>query len=478
MKIQDQEFRDPLVLEDDSGSLILKVFVKNKNGYECELIMPLQKFENLNAYNAHAGQYDAAFAGSASELKKLRLKLTGEAGMLVKGTRLIGRLEESFIDFGNRRLLEDDTHPLKGKFDANQNRGVESFVNFMDKLPPKSWEIFGWFAAAPFCEEIRQKYELFPILIVSGEQGSGKTDLVEMFAQMFCWIGDLESWGRSLYVLTRLLSCTNSVPICFDEYSGRDFEKLDVLKLVAKGAKWTKGDWHNGPSQVQMDLVAPVCILGENSVENPALLERGHAIELKKSDRVEMHKWAAALFHSNNIRFGNYVKWAAAQTIPRPKPAEKPGREKMGEWTVNFGLSMFSKWMKIHGVDIAVPKIEKGEKHIEYADDGVVFVRLLHTMFENGEFERTSCLVENEDGALKFNLRSVWPLVKEKSFRLGIEIKSEKDLRRILENKKYIEYTTQVWYKKSRRQTSGYITKEIWNEIVEKTNKYRYVSME
>ncbi|MCA9632663.1 MAG: toprim domain-containing protein, partial [Myxococcales bacterium] len=87
--------------------------------------------------------------------------------------------------------------------------------------------VLGWFFAAPLKPRIAKLLGHFPILVVWGTQGSGKSTIVmEVFWPLFGIVSaEPFSATETEFALLKLLSSTNSVPVFIDEYKPHDMPR-------------------------------------------------------------------------------------------------------------------------------------------------------------------------------------------------------------------------------------------------------------
>ena len=140
--------------------------------------------------------------------------------------------------------------------------------------------ILGWFFAAPIKRRIAKVLGHFPILIVWGTQGSGKSTLVmEVFWPLFGVVSaEPYSATETEFALLKLLSATNSVPVFIDEYKPYDMPRYRRNTLHRYMRRLYTGEVEErgraDQSIVTYRLGAPLCIAGETRPIEPALVER------------------------------------------------------------------------------------------------------------------------------------------------------------------------------------------------------------
>jgi len=140
--------------------------------------------------------------------------------------------------------------------------------------------ILGWFFAAPLKPRITAKLGHFPILVVWGTQGSGKSSLImEVFWPLLGVVSsEPYSATETEFATLKLLSATNSVPVFVDEYKPFDMpqKKRHVLHRYMRRLYTGEVEERGRADQtlVTYRLAAPLCLAGETRPIEPALVER------------------------------------------------------------------------------------------------------------------------------------------------------------------------------------------------------------
>lgn len=152
--------------------------------------------------------------------------------------------------------------------------------------------IIGWIASLPWAAPIRTKagWGGFPHVCIWGPKGAGKTAYIETM---------MRTCGLSAAVLpfslpgtrfTRMdrSSCTNLIPICYDEYRVENFSGGSLSKFHEElRSLYNGGHEQRGRSDLTIqdyDLVSPIVLAGEDRPRDAALDER--LILLNPSDNV------------------------------------------------------------------------------------------------------------------------------------------------------------------------------------------------
>ncbi|MBN1773200.1 MAG: DNA primase [Deltaproteobacteria bacterium] len=163
--------------------------------------------------------------------------------------------------------------------------------------------IIGWFFATPFRPRLLRLLGHFPILVIWGTQGSGKTSIVkEVLWPLFGVVNKTDPFSatETEFALIKLLSSTDSVPIFIDEYKPRDMPKqrLDRLNRLLRRIYGGETEERGRPdlTVASYALSAPVCLAGESRPEgDAALVERMISVSPNKN-RLDAHPEHRAAF--------------------------------------------------------------------------------------------------------------------------------------------------------------------------------------
>ena len=140
----------------------------------------------------------------------------------------------------------------------------------------------GWFISTIVKPLIEEQIGHFPVLLVSGTQGSGKTSLLRDI--MWPLLGvvrprDPFSVTDTHFATIRNLACSNSLPVMFDEYKPGDMSQQHIdrihraIRRVYGGEMEVRGRSDQGMEKYR--LGAAMVIAGESRPEgDPAILER------------------------------------------------------------------------------------------------------------------------------------------------------------------------------------------------------------
>ncbi len=142
--------------------------------------------------------------------------------------------------------------------------------------------IVGWFFATVLKPLIMNELSHFPVLLLHGSQGSGKTSLVrDIFWPLFGIFSQRDPFSctDTPFSMISNLASTNSLPIMLDEYRPSDMGRHHTERVhrIARRIYCGEVEMRGKSDQTvtKYRLQAPVCLAGETRPDgDPALLER------------------------------------------------------------------------------------------------------------------------------------------------------------------------------------------------------------
>jgi hypothetical protein len=238
--------------------------------------------------------------------------------------------------------------------------------------------MLGWFFATPFKPRLHKLLGHFPILMVWGTQGSGKTSLVkEILWPLFGVARRTEPYSctETEFALIRQFACTDSVPVFLDEFKPRDMGKVKVDKLLRLFRRVYGGETEERGrvdlSVASYNLLAPIVFAGESMPEgDPALIERMLCVSPDKNFLMEHPEACDAFRELARMQLGRlagpFIQWslgrdvdeelerARATTETLITQARLKGRVPLRVFdnllVMTFGLQMFDAWAQELGV--------------------------------------------------------------------------------------------------------------------------------
>lgn len=185
-------------------------------------------------------------------------------------------------------------HPnVSCTYETNDKRYRQLLVDMLEILPkinrPEAIvPALAWLFAAPQKPMLEKQSEVrFPILMVFGTRGSGKTSLVQSVLQRLAGYSTPRSYdcATTKFSMLSLLGSTNAVPISFKEFRTASREGAYVqrmLRLAYDVGYDVRG--RSDQTTVTYPLIAPITIDGEDLVSDPAVHERIVAINMRPED--------------------------------------------------------------------------------------------------------------------------------------------------------------------------------------------------
>ena len=185
--------------------------------------------------------------------------------------------------------VDGSLHALWGKVDT-----IEDIRTYLAELRDNIvgvasdyyvFTLLSWLCACPLSEFIRSKYQGFPLIMVSGLQGCGKSALMDgllpHFGAMKSQAGGKD--GATIASIRDYLGSNNLVPLSQDEFR-EDGWKSDILQGIFRNS-W---DGHGTPKKAMTGETvsslyrAPFAMLGQQHITDGAAVERTVSIRLKR----------------------------------------------------------------------------------------------------------------------------------------------------------------------------------------------------
>lgn len=283
-----------------------------------------------------------------------------------------------------------DTANHKYAFKDITNRKAKNYLIGLAQHYPLAheskfiWGALGWFAATPFASFARAIYRGFPVLLVSGLGGSGKTTLIKdvLSAHMGC--EDAQDFSETTaFARRKQLASNNLLPTVVDEFRDDNEDKTKALQGMIR-ILWDAGLRKAGSvdgSVIVDHLVGTMAIIGEHQYQDEATLHRTFSIrvedtfmtDLKKSSAerkaavLETQSWLTNIDH-NGLLGSIIVQWMEANLEEIPEMMEKAlkmvdknlevrsDRNRKGMSLVIFGLLVMARIYKHYDLEFPLDK--------------------------------------------------------------------------------------------------------------------------
>lgn len=210
------------------------------------------------------------------------------------------RAENGILHLDEQRGLYPQMPP-KAQFSSEDI--VPSMDRFKDLLEamwrPEHKIVLGWFLAVPWLEEIRDALGGFPILWISGQQGSGKTTFVSFLLGLYYPVKGLKDDKMDSYMGTgrtspegfsTALARYSCMPVLLDDVrmnARYALEYMEIMRVLYDRFSTQKGRLRLKGSLVQAyesrKMRAALAVTSQHPPEDEALYQRTLEIVLKKS---------------------------------------------------------------------------------------------------------------------------------------------------------------------------------------------------
>ena len=163
---------------------------------------------------------------------------------------------------------------------------LEKFITYYQDYHEDTfiWPALGWFAASAVKGLIDRVVDRFPVLVVNGLTGSGKSYLIEEVLAIHAGSGNVVSFeGSTSYAFRTRLGSNNLCPMVIGEFRtepGNDREAAKKVKELTALIRSTYGGYDVSRGQasskelLNTPLEAPWCVVGEHQFEDSAATSR------------------------------------------------------------------------------------------------------------------------------------------------------------------------------------------------------------
>jgi len=259
--------------------------------------------------------------------------------------------------------------------------------------------ILGWFFATPFVPEIRRRLRHFPLLVIWGTHGGGKSSLLNLLWQLFGVKSELFSSTETAFTFLRLLSGTSTVPIIIDEFKPFNMKEDETRLLIRFLKRLYDGEIeHRGRpdlSLVAYHLQAPTAIAGEVTpiALESAMVERVIQVNLNPDTLTASSPYVRAFRELQGLKLQAfalpYIQWclganlddlmAEARVLLPAALREVPPRVRDNALVMTSGLVALKQFAAGYDAQIAQGAFRDGvEESVK---------ELLAELFERGAHE-------------------------------------------------------------------------------------------
>jgi hypothetical protein len=245
------------------------------------------------------GHQDCSFFGSDNDVQTLCSDINMNMPIRKSGTKVIGLIDKVWVTEGVNISVDGKASDItivpyqKGSDAFYHNIGYEvideeayrklmnDFYNNITQINNSETilPMIGWNFSAPLKPIIMDYKGSFPLMFVHGSQGSGKTSTARLFMRMHGYKEDKpQMCDIKPFPMLKLLSSTNAIPVFLDEFKVKDMRQDSTDNLLRFMRKSYDGEVETKGRQDQTvesyELQAPIVVMGEWSINQPAIKER------------------------------------------------------------------------------------------------------------------------------------------------------------------------------------------------------------
>jgi len=359
---------------------------------------------------------DLQYYGTDKDTQAILAMVTSEELPIRKGTTVLGRNSNFWV-------LKDGVLSKDGWVEDPELVYISSEVEFDRRVHYPSAEdeiglikqvipqllmlnegkiifpVLGWFFSTPFVPEIRRRLHHFPLLIVWGTHGGGKSSLLNLLWQLFGVNSELFSSTETPFTFLRLFSGTSTVPILIDEFKPFTMKEDETRLLIRFLKRLYDGEIeHRGRpdlSLVAYHLQAPTAIAGEVTpiALESAMVERVIQVNLNPDTLTANSSYVGAFNELASLDLGGfalpYIRWclganlddlmAEAKRLLPPVLGDVPPRARDNALIMTTGLVALKRFAAEYRVQIAEEAFRAGIKES--------INELLTELFERGAYQ-------------------------------------------------------------------------------------------
>tara|TARA_X000001382_G_scaffold130446_1_gene125334 strand:+ start:2147 stop:4825 length:2679 start_codon:yes stop_codon:yes gene_type:complete len=232
--------------------------------------------------------------------------------------------------------------------------------------------IVGWMCALFIKQRLYESHSIrFPVLMIHGQAGSGKSETARHVIQPF--FGDIGAMLRvddiTSFAFTALGSSSNMFPLVYDEYKPALFDnsKIKMISKMIRGLYDNESSMRGQKdlSTREFKIFAPAVVIGESGFEEPALRERSADVFVSKAEGSKYLNGFLELSKLPLTKLGNsllnYSLTLSDDEIFRIFKGNlvPSGRVRNNISMINTGLDILEKFYISMGVKVDVTNLKK-----------------------------------------------------------------------------------------------------------------------
>lgn len=367
------------------------------NGAVYPVLFKREAWNSKRQFLAALPSVELQYYGTDKDTQAILAMVTSKELPTRKGTTLLGRVGDFWVLREN--VLSRDGWvkepdivyvPSEVEFDRRVHYAtIEDEVDLIKRVIPLLimlnegrviFPVLGWFFSTPFVPEIRRRLRHYPILVVWGTHGGGKSSLLSLLWRLFGVKSELFSSTETPFTFLRLFSGTSTVPIIIDEFKPFNMKEDESRLLIRFLKRLYDGEIeHRGRpdlSVVSYHLQAPTAIAGEVTpiALESALVERIIQVNLNPDTLTGEPSYAAAFEGLQKLDLRAfafpYVRWclgisvddlmSEARTFLPASLRDIPYRVRDNILIMVTGLVALRRFARSYGIEIADDAFREG----------------------------------------------------------------------------------------------------------------------
>lgn len=296
--------------------------------------------------------------------------------------------------------------------------------------------ILAWIFALPIKQRLYESHRFrFPVLMIHGQAGSGKTETMRHIIKRF--FGDFGSMyiigDQTNFTFINVFGSSNTFPIYLDEYKPASFG-FSTKKLVSQMIRSVYDNTNASRGQKNLTIreypiIAPTVLCGESGFNEPALVERSIDVFMAKEDSEPGIDAFKALKTLPLTTLGNsYINWTLRLSdediynMYQKNITGKDDRTSHNIAMMKVGLELMGQFFNTYGLTPAIEPLKQQMeiaqmRHIE-ENGGVASVvdnilEAIFTMKESKLFNGEVITGGEYEGELRLDIRNIYPQFKK-----------------------------------------------------------------
>ena len=283
--------------------------VKTDANIKFEVQFDLEAFINKGKFKTVFRHSSLSFTGNDDDLQDIKVIFGSQAHDIKQGVKCIGYQKDKAgneIFVTDKKAIDKDGKEINNIVLMERYKQINTSILEVDPITQeelqiiakpllnfntldKTSTILGFCMGCFLKEKLWAKEIKYNHLLISGEAGSGKSQTVETVIMSIFSTENKSGAGTSTPFVTLKNSCSsNAIPYIIDEYKPYAIGKhrvLNISELLRHTYERTVGERGTQSQTInEYEALAPVILIGEEGIDEPANKERGLELLFSKKD--------------------------------------------------------------------------------------------------------------------------------------------------------------------------------------------------